>query len=93
MKWEDAMWAELEEMDPLARHVACGEWITMMQQEIVPALSVRRRLDLVDAAIAYEHDYLLIAEMIGSRKATVERLVNEGRAYQREQEQRRLRAA
>jgi hypothetical protein len=80
MKWEETMWEELDAMTPLEQFVACGEIITRMQQTHVPALAERRRVKLVEEAETQDHDYLGIAEQIGSRKATVERLVNEGRA-------------
>jgi hypothetical protein len=86
------MWAELEEMDPLQQFVACGEWITIMQQQLVPALAERRRVKLMEAAEAVENDYYLIAERIGSRKGTVERLINEGRAQRRDHDQHRAAA-
>lgn len=84
MTWQDAMWQELRAMGPLERFVACGAWITQMQQEMVPALAEERRLSLVEEAENNGNDYLMLAERIGTRKATVERLVNEGRAVRRE---------
>jgi hypothetical protein len=83
-KWQDLLYAELAEMTPLQQFVACGELITQMQQELVPELAERRRQQLVKAAEENGNNYLYLAEMIGSRKATVERLVNEGRARLRE---------
>jgi len=89
MTWEDTMWEELDEKEPLAQHVAAGEWITMMQQTLVPALAERRRAKLVEAAELVDNDYYLLAEQIGSRKGAIERLVNEGRAARRDREQHR----
>lgn len=88
MSWQDVMWDELEVMDPLERFVACGEWITTMQQTLVPQLSVKRRVDLAQACEERGNDYLQVAELVGSRKTTVERLVNEGRALLREHQAR-----
>ena len=85
-KWQDALWTELEAMDPLERYTACGEWITLMQQSLVPAMARERRTALIEAVQAADMDYYLIAEQVGSRKATVERLVNEGRAMLRDHE-------
>jgi hypothetical protein len=84
MTWQEAVWKELEVMTPLERFVACGAWITEMQQEMVPALAENRRLALVEESENNDNDYLLLAERIGTRKATVERLVNEGRQMRRE---------
>jgi hypothetical protein len=84
MSWQDAMWAELDEQTPLQRYVTCSEWITEMQQTLVPELADRRRTELVNAAAECNNDYLHIAETIGSRKGAVERLVNEGRARLRQ---------
>jgi len=84
MTWQDAMWQELEAMQPLERFVACGAWITEMQQAMVPALSQERRLALLEESESSGDDYLKLAERVDSRKATVERLVNEGRAVRRE---------
>lgn len=84
VRWQDMMWAELDHLEPLAQVVACGEWITEMQQTLVPALSQRRREKILEEADRNGRDYYLIAESIGSRKATVERLANEGRAQRRD---------
>lgn len=84
MTWQEAVWEELEALEPLERFVACGAWITQMQQEVVPELAERRRLALVQAAEDYDNDYLKLAELIGTRKSAVERLVNEGRAVRRD---------
>lgn len=88
--WQEAMYAELDQMDPLQQFVICGEWITEMQQTLVPALAERRREKLVEAADGNGNDYLQLAETIGSRRATVERLVNEGRQRIREREARQV---
>lgn len=84
MNWQETMYAELDQMDALQQFVTCGDWITQMQQTLVPALAERRREKLVEAADSNGNDYLQLAETIGSRRATVERLVNEGRARIRE---------
>ena len=86
-KWQEAMWAELAELEPLEQFAVSGEWITEMQQNLVPALAGRRRAKLIEATEEAGGDYYLIAERIGSRKATVERLVNEGRAQKRGRDQ------
>lgn len=89
-KWQDALWAELDEMEVLQQYTKCSEWITEMQQTLVPALAAHRRAALIAAVEAADMDYYRIAEQIGSRKATIERLVNEGRAMRRDHEQHRL---
>lgn len=86
MNWVQAMWEELDEMDPLEQHVACGRWIIEMQQTLVPALSVRRRTSLVSAVEDSGEDYFTIAERIGSRRGAVERLINQGRAVIRSEQ-------
>jgi hypothetical protein len=86
-KWQETMWSELDELEPLEQFAVSGEWITQMQQGLVPALAERRRAKLIEATEAVGGDYYLIAERIGSRKATVERLVNEGRAQKRGRDQ------
>lgn len=89
MTWQEALYTELDTMTPLEQYRACGEWITEMQQTLVPALAERRRTKLIEAAEAAGGDYYLIAEQVGSRKATIERLVNEGRAQRRGREENR----
>ncbi len=84
LKWQDVMWTELDEMTPLQRHVAAGEWITEMQQTLVPELAAARRESLLEAVEETGGDYYTIAESIGSRKSAVERLANEARALRRE---------
>jgi hypothetical protein len=82
-KWQEVMWAELDGLSPLQQFAISGEWIVEMQQDLVPALSRRRRAKLIEAVEEAGGDKYKIAELIGSRKATVERLVNEGRAQKR----------
>ena len=86
-KWQEIMWSELDALEPLDQFAVSGEWITEMQQKLVPALAERRRAKLIEATEADGGDYYRIAELIGSRKATVERLVNEGRAQKRGRDQ------
>lgn len=86
-KWQEVLWAELDELSPLEQFAVSGEWITEMQQGFVPALAQRRREKLMEAVEEMDGDYYRVAEQIGSRKATVERLVNEGRAQKRGRDQ------
>lgn len=86
MNWVQAMWEELDQLDPLEQHVTCGRWIIEMQQHLVPALSARRRTSLVSAVEASGDDYFTVAERIGSRRGAVERLINQGRAVLRKEQ-------
>lgn len=83
-KWEEAMWAELEQMSPQDQVVATGEWITMMTQQLLPALARHRRLTVVAILESDDWDATKLAETIGSRPGTIQRLAEEGRAALRQ---------
>lgn len=86
MTWQETMWAELEAMDDVDQIVASGEWITIMTQTLLPALGQRRRRKILEVLNRPEWDKTRLAETIGSRSATINRLAEEGRAMIRESE-------
>lgn len=83
--WEEAMWAELEEMPLEQQVVACGEWITHMVQSLLPRLGKVRRERIVQVLKQEGWDATRLAETIGSRPGTIARLAEEGRAAARVQ--------
>lgn len=84
MGWEEAMWAELDELTEPEQIIMTGAWITHMQQVVVAQLAARRRTRVLDL-LAQGWDATRIAEEIGSRRNTITRLAEEGRAALREQ--------
>lgn len=86
MTWQEAMWAELEAMDAVEQVVATGEWITELTQVVLPALGQHRRRKILEVLSRPDWDKTRLAETIGSRSATINRLAEEGRAMMREAE-------
>jgi len=78
--WTRAMWAELERLPPEQRIVACGEWISMMTRVLLPKLGLRRRTEILDMLAQPDWDARRLAETIGTRTTTINRLADEGRA-------------
>jgi hypothetical protein len=83
--WEETMWAEIEALSDTEKILAAADWITRMQQEIVPALAGLRRETVLKMLNSPEWDATRLAESIGSRRTTITRLAEEGRALRREE--------
>lgn len=84
MSWREVMWQELDDMDDVQQIVATGKWITEITQEILTALGERRRERVLTVLDRADWDPTRLAETIGSRRTTIVRLAEEGRAKRRE---------
>lgn len=82
--WEETMWADLEAMPETEQIVVTGEWITRMTQSVLPQLGRIRRLQVLKVLNGEGMDATRLAEIIGSRRTTITRLAEEGRAIRRE---------
>jgi hypothetical protein len=80
VKWIDALWDELERMDPVDQVVFTGEAITQITREVLPALGRHRRVAVVNILAKEGWDPGLLADSIGSRTSTIKRLAEEGRS-------------
>ena len=85
MGWEEAMWAELDALPEAERIVVMAENITRMSQHLQPLLGRERRTLAVKLIESKKYSYSSLAESIGSRIGTVQRLVEEGRRLLREE--------
>lgn len=83
--WEEAMWAELEAQPVPQQIVMAGELIELMQQGLVPKLGQLRREAVLRLLNEPGMDATRLAEQIGSRRTTIMRLAEEGRALRREE--------
>ena len=86
LSWQDRLWHELGEQDEVARYVKTGEWITYVTQTLLPELRKERRRAVVDLLAKDGWDALRLAETVGSRRTTIQRLAEEGRALLREEQ-------
>ncbi len=84
MKWEEALWQELEALPDTQQVIATGEWITHMTQVVLPALGGHRRAKVLEILAQPDMDATKLAESIGARRNTITRLAEEGRAAARE---------
>ena len=85
MAWEEVMWAELEAQPETEQIITCGEWITRMTQNLLPALG-RKRRETVNKILAQPGwDYGTLADALGARRTTIVRLAEEGRAQARQE--------
>lgn len=80
MKWIDALWDEVEQLDEVDQVVFTGEAITQITREVLPALGRHRRVAVVDILTKEGWDPGLLADTIGSRISTIRRLAEEGRS-------------
>jgi DNA-directed RNA polymerase specialized sigma24 family protein len=85
MGWEEALWDELDALPEAERIVAMAETITRMSQHLLPLLGRERRTLAVKLIEGKTYSYSSLAESIGSRIGTVQRLVEEGRRLLREE--------
>ena len=81
--WEKTLWAELDQLDEEDRIVVAGEWIVRITRQLLPELGVRRREAVLAVLARPGWDATRLAETIGSRRPTVTRLAEEGRARKR----------
>jgi hypothetical protein len=84
MKWEEALWAELDALPDTEQIIASGEWIVQITQKVLPELGRHRRAKVLEVLALPEMDATRLAETIGARRGTITRLAEEGRAAARE---------
>lgn len=83
MTWQQEMWKQLEAMDETEQFVASGQWITEMTRDLLPALGRHRRDAILRKTSEPGWDITRFAEEVGSRRTTISRLAEEGRAAAR----------
>lgn len=84
--WEHPLWTWLEELTEEDRIVAAGGAIVHITRELLPALGAYRREMVLEVLARSDWDATKLAEVIGSRRTTVVRLAEEGRAARRRSE-------
>ncbi len=82
-KWEEDLWAELDELSLLEQYHATGDWIHEMSRVLLVELGQRRRQVVLAILALPEWDYIKLAEEVGTRPAAIKRLADEGRAEAR----------
>lgn len=83
MNWEETLWRELEAMPAEQRIAATGQYIVHMTRSVLPALGDLRREAVLEVLDRPGWDATRVAETIGSRRTTIARLAEEGRARRR----------
>lgn len=91
--WKDSLWEDLSQRDEIDQFVTTGEWITYVTQSLLPELRKARRRAVVDLLKRDGWDALRLAETVGSRRTTIQRLAEEGRAILREEQRQEREAA
>lgn len=91
--WESALWTELDTLQPEEQFIIAGLWITRMTQVLLPALGARRRENVLYLIEENGWDTLRVAEELGTRRATVARLADEGRTKRKAEYAQQERAA
>jgi uncharacterized protein (DUF2461 family) len=85
-RWEQTLWDELDELPADQQIIATGEYITHITQELLTQLGRHRRLAVVRALEPEGMDATRLAETIGSRPTTINRLAEEGRVIMRRED-------
>lgn|SRR5574338_918293 len=83
--WEDVLWDDLLAMSPDEQIIASGEWITHITQTLLTRLGRHRRLAVIKALSEDGVDAAVLADRIGGRRTTLERLAAEARALRRDE--------
>lgn len=87
-KWQEALWAELDEMDTVEQIRTTAAWIEEITHALSPELARRRRAKVREALGQEDMDATKLAELVGTNRSTIKRLDEEARANQREQDRR-----
>ena len=83
--WEEILFTDLEELDPIPRVHALGEAISRINP-VLSELARRRRKVLLDLIDSGAYNYPALAATVEMRVQTVRRLVDEARAQLRTDE-------
>lgn len=83
--WEEVLWEDLLTMSPDEQIIASGEWITHITQSLLTRLGRHRRLTIMKALSEDGVDASVLADRIGGRRTTLERLAAEARALRRDE--------
>lgn len=81
--WEKRLWEELADLPQEEQIVRAGEWIVAITRDLLPALGNLRRTTVLEILARPNWDATRLAETIGSRRTTITRLAEEGRARAR----------
>ena len=90
-KWEEELWADLDEMSLLEQYHATSEWIYEISRGLLPDLGRRRREVVLAILATPDYDVASLAEEVGTRIQAIKRLADEGRS-ERRAERKRLEA-
>ncbi len=80
--WADSLWAELNNLSQEEQIIASGDWITYITGQLLVQLGRHRRLAIVDA-LKGDVDEGVLADRIGGRRTTLQRLAAEGRTIKK----------
>lgn len=78
--WKKVLWEALDQLPPDEQFMVSGRWITEMTQQLLPALGYRRRENVVDMVELEHIPAAKVADILGLRRSTLTRLLDEGRA-------------
>jgi hypothetical protein len=84
-RWEDVLWTDLKEMNIDEQFIVSGEWTTYITRGLLPDLARYRRFVLLDALSEEGVDSGVLADRLGGRRATIDRLASEARALRRDE--------
>ncbi len=82
-KWEERLWEEIDGTTGPEKIVLVGEVITHLMRNILPMLGNARRMTAVHLVESGEYTPTRLAESIGARPGTIQRLIEEGRKLRR----------
>lgn len=83
--WIQALRDELDAMSELDQVVATGDWIMRITQDLLTELSRRRQILVAQILLRPDWDATKLADTIGSRRTTINRLGELGRRLMREE--------
>lgn len=84
-QWQKVLWDELSQLSPDEQIIVSGTWITDISRNLLTDLGAHRRRLIAQAVREPGVDDGVLADRLGSRRSTITRLAEEGRALLRDE--------
>jgi len=82
-RWEETLRADLNSMSADEQIITSGEWITHITRNLLTELGRHRRMVIWQELEDPDVDAGILADRLGSRRTTIERLAAEARLLRR----------
>lgn len=84
-QWQKVLWDELSQLSTDEQIIVSGQWITDISRNLLTELGAHRRRLIAEAVREEGVDDGVLADRLGSRRSTITRLAEQGRALLRDE--------